>query len=60
MQMTCLTTNQKVGSSSLFRRTKHRTGAEMPRCIFCLYRFFQSAQTAATIVARAVTAVNPI
>src|SRR5699024_4067564 len=27
---------------------------------FCLYRFFQSAQTAATIVARAVTAVNPI
>ena len=22
MQMTCLTTNQKVGSSSLFRRTK--------------------------------------
>ena len=57
MQMTCLTTNQKVGSSSLFRRTKHRTGAEMPRCIFCLYRFFQSAQTAAT---HTVTAVNPI
>ena len=34
-----LSTNQKVGSSSLFRRTMHRTGAEMPRCIFCLYRF---------------------